>query len=136
MPDWLSREQLLAVNDLTMEEVFVPEWQGKIGVRVMTGAERDRFEGMILDAQEKGQRTANFRARLLSLCLCDQQGGRMFDVKEVDMLGEKSSVALDQLFDVARRINKLTPDEVEKLQGNSVPDLNGASGSSSPPTSA
>lgn len=136
MASWISREQVLSASDLTMEEVFVPEWNGTVGVRVMTGAERDRFEGMILDAQEKGQRTANFRARLLSLCLCDEQGGRMFDVKEVDMLGEKSSVALDQLFDVARRINRLSPDEVDKLQGNSVPDLSAVSGSDLPPISA
>ena len=133
MAGWMNREEVLAASDLTMEEVFVPEWDGIVGVRVMTGAERDRFEGMILDAQERGQRTANFRARLLALCLCDQQGGRMFDVQEVDRLGEKSSVALDQLFDVARRINKLSPDEVDKLQGNSVPDLLAASGSDSPP---
>jgi hypothetical protein len=132
MAGWISREQILAVRDLTIEEVEVDAWGGTIGVRVMTGAERDRFEGMILDAQERGQRTENFRARLLSLCLCDQQGGRLFDTLEIDRLGEKSCVALDQLFDVARRLNKLSPDEVDKLQGNSVPDLNGASGSDSP----
>jgi hypothetical protein len=124
------------MQDLTMEEVFVPEWNGTVGVRIMSGAERDRFEGQMLDYQEQGIRTQNFRARLLVQCLCDEHGGRLFDLSEVEALGAKSSVALDRLFDVARRMNRMTTEEVEKLQGNFEATPDDASGSDLPLPSA
>ena len=134
MTEWMTRDMILAQTDLTLEAVFVPEWNATVGVRVMNGHERDRFEGLMLDYQEQGRRLHNFRARLLVQCLCDEQGGRLFDLSEVEALGEKSSVALDRLFAVAQRLNKLTQEEVDKLQGNSSATPIDASGSDSPAT--
>lgn len=112
----LTRDQILAAADLRIESVDVPEWGGAVGVRVMTGAERDRFEQQM--AAAKGRSVDNVRAGLLALCLCDEAGQRLFEDADVRALGDKSASALSRVFDVALRLNKLSDGDVADLAGN------------------
>jgi len=107
----LTKEQIIGANDLTKEEVDVPEWGGSVIVRTMTGTERDRFEATII-----GKDQSNFRAALLSLCLIDDKGQRLFD-NPVE-LGKKSAAILDRLLGVANRLNGIGKREEEVLLKN------------------
>ena len=40
----LSRDTILAKNDVKVEEVKVPEWGGSVLVRGMSGDQREAFE--------------------------------------------------------------------------------------------
>src|SRR5262245_1568105 len=97
----LSREAILAADDLkpSLEAVFIPEWDGTVHVRVMTGSERDAFEGYF-----DRSRYDNLRAFLLVCCVCDGQGRGLFRPEDVKALGEKSSAALDRVFTAAMRV--------------------------------
>jgi hypothetical protein len=128
----LSREDILRANDLERELVSVPQWGGEVYVRVMTGAERDRYERSLLALDGDRAPVQQFRAHLLALCLCDEYGGRLFDIQEISMLNDKSWVVMDRLYEVAQRLNKTTADAVETLLGNSETTLHDASGSDSP----
>lgn len=129
----LSREQILQHDDLQKELVSVPEWGGEVWVRAMTGAEKDRFEILMAESRTKHDGYApNLRATLASLTVCDAQGGRLFSVEEAEALGEKSSVPLDRIWLVASRINHLTQEEMEKLEGNFETSPNIDSGLTSP----
>ena len=132
----LSREDILRSQDLVREVVSCPEWGGEVYVRVMTGEERDRYEHHMLSLQDlyKDDKVnlQTLRIALLSLCLCDEQGGRLFQFQEMQLLNEKSWVVLDRLYEVASRINKTTVKEIEELVGNSVPTPTDASGSTLP----
>ena len=44
----LSRDEILAADDIQIELLEVPEWGGSIFVKGMTGAERDRFEAGVI----------------------------------------------------------------------------------------
>ena len=58
---------------------------------------------------------------MLLLCaatICDDQGVRMFTNKQVGDLSKKSGHALDRVFTVAQRVNKITDDEIEELEKN------------------
>ena len=61
----LSRDDILKAEDLTTEEVDVPEWGGTVLVRGLTGRERDEFEAsvMVRYAGEMVQDLANIRAK-------------------------------------------------------------------------
>lgn len=113
----LSKEQILAADDLVTEDVDVPEWGGTVRMRTLSGTERDAFEASSIKGNGKNRQVnlQNMRARLVALVLVDENGGRMFADAEVRALGRKSSKALDRLFDKARALNGLSEDDVEEL---------------------
>lgn len=116
----LSRDDILNAQDLPTERVAVPEWGGEVLVRGLTAAERDAFEASIV--KRRGQKTEmdlrNMRARLVAMCVVDEQGNRLFSDQDVEALGRKSASALDRIFEVAQRLSGLRPEDVEEL-GNS-----------------
>ena len=106
----LSKDAILAADDLPRETVNVPEWGGEVLVRTMSGTDRYAFEASLL---EKDGRMENVRARLVALTLCDSQGDRLFDDSEIAALGRKSARALDRVFSVAQRLNGIGVDQVD-----------------------
>jgi len=111
----LTKAEILNADDLPLETVEVPEWGGSVCVRVITGAERDRFEA---DCTNKAVGMENIRARLASLCVCDEAGKRLFSNGECKELGGKSSAALNRIFQAAQKLNVFTEDEIDEIAGN------------------
>jgi len=106
----LSKEAILAADDLPREKVNVPEWGGEVLVRTMSGTDRDAFESSLL---EQDGRMENVRARLVALTLCDAHGDRLFVDSEIAALGRKSARALDRVFSVAQRLNGIGVGQVD-----------------------
>lgn len=112
----LNRDAILAAEDLRTETVQVPEWGGEVKVRSLMGFERDQFEASLF---EDGQKTAsNVRAKLICACTVDDQGDRLFAPADLEALGKKSAAALDRVFTVAQRLNRLARRDVEDLAKN------------------
>ncbi len=102
----LSKDAILAADDLPRETVHVPEWGGDVYVRTMSGTDRDAFETSLIAREgERDGRMENVRARLVALTLCDESGVRLFEDREIAALGRKSARALDRVFAVAQRLN-------------------------------
>jgi len=117
----LTRDLILQANDLPTEEVEVKPWGGAVQVRALTGAERDAFEQSIVEQKGKSTKMnlTNLRARLVALTVVDEEGKRVFSDADARLLGEKSAIALNTVFEVAQRLSGLTPDDVEELTKNS-----------------
>lgn len=116
----LSKDQILASKDLNYEEVSVPEWGGTVKIKTMTGSERDDFEASVYETKGKDASInfKNFRSKLVAKTLVDESGVRLFKDTEVDLLGQKSSKALDRVFSVAQKLNGIGQKEVEELTKN------------------
>lgn len=114
---YLTKEQILAVDDLQAEDVQVPEWGGTVRVRCMTGVERDAFERSNIGEDGK-QDISNFRAKLVARSIVDEHGNRLFSDADIEALGRKSIKALGRCFDVAMRLSAVTDDAVEELEKN------------------
>jgi len=118
---FLTRDDIMAINDLPCEDVLIPEWGNRyVRVRGLTGAERDQFEQSIVEARGKDTRVnlRNIRAKLVALCVVDEEGKRLFKDEDAELLGRKSAVALNRIFEVAQRLSGLRPEDVEELAGN------------------
>ena len=102
--------------------VDVPEWGGVVHIRVMTGMERDAFEG-----QFTKNRYTNLRAYLAVCCCCDATGEDLFKPEDVAELGKKSGVALERIFNECAKLNKLTAADISELQGKSRASRSSAS---------
>lgn len=112
----LSRDQILQAADNGATAVDVPEWGGSVYVRIMSGRERDAFEAQMIASKDRSME--NFRAKMAAVCVCDDQGKRIFSDQDVEALGAKSSTALQRIFDAALRINRMAPGDVEELRKN------------------
>lgn len=132
MAQYLTREQILAADDLLTEDVAVPEWGGTVRVRGLTGAERDAFEqGTIEQRGRKVKaRLVNIRARLASLCIVDEQGQRLFSEADMVELGRKSARPLDRVWDTATRLSGMSESDAEDLELNFEKGQSGGPGSS------
>jgi hypothetical protein len=116
----LDKAGILAQEATKVETVQVPEWQdgASVCVRALRGWERDKFDQFGQDAREKKD-LSHFRAKLVSLCLCDE-GGKSLDFTEADMiaLSNKSAAALDRVFDACRALSGMTRRDVEEVEKN------------------
>lgn len=114
----LSKDQILAAEDLPSRDVEVPEWGGTVRVRTMTGGERDAFETDLWDrsGDEPVYNREHFRAKLLSRCIVDEKGARLFSDKDIEKLSGKSAKALNRLFDAAQEINAISKEEQDAIK--------------------
>lgn len=118
----LDRKSILAADDVRKEKIAVPEWGGDVFLRVLTGTDRDRFEESYADQKMKA-----FRIRFLLLALCDEGGERLFSDDEADILGKKSSVVINRLFEAGWKLNAFTQEAVDALGEDSEAAPSGGS---------
>ena len=114
----LTKAQILAACDVIAEEVDVPEWGGKARVRVMRGTDRDSLAAAIHKATADDAGTFNYRLNLLQRTVVDEDGLPLFGVDELEMLNDKSTSALDRLFEVADRLNSAGSKAVDAAEKN------------------
>ncbi len=114
---FITAAQLAAAKDFEIEAVEVPEWGGWVNIRSLSARERDLFEESI-GAEEGKQNLVNLRARLVVLCLCDEDGGRIFQDGQAEELGAKNAQVISRLFDLARKLSGMTDADVKELEKN------------------
>ena len=112
----LTRDEILAADDLKTKTVQVPEWGGSVKVRTLMGYQRDRFEASIVKGKVVSME--NLRAKLVAESVVSEKGKKLFTTKDVESLGKKSARALDKVFAVAQRLSGLTPADVDELAKN------------------
>lgn len=115
----LSAQEILLAQDLQHEDVQVPEWGGVVRLQALTGAQRDAWEMDMFGADASARNMKNARAKLIARCAVGSDGKPLFTSKDIDSLGNKSAAALDRLFTVAKRINRIGAEDVNELVGNS-----------------
>lgn len=119
----LTRDEILKIQDIKTEEVFIPEWGDGVGVLVrgLTGAERDTFEESVIDQKGKKTRVVmrNARARLVSMSAVDENGKFIFSEADVEALGRKNAAALDRIYEVASRLAGISDEDMDELLKNS-----------------
>lgn len=119
-PTLLSRDAILGAVDTQFEIVEVPEWGGTVRIKGMTASERDRFEDSIMDQKGKDVRLnhVNMRAKLLTMCIVDETGNRVFNNDDIRALGAKSAKAINRCMEVAQTLNGISDEDVGELTEN------------------
>ncbi|VVE28185.1 hypothetical protein PPN31114_03512 [Pandoraea pneumonica] len=130
----LTREQILAADDLAVESVPVPEWGGDVRVRMMSGEQRDQLTAMMVAASDASQNVTavRFGQMVVSLCLVDDDGALLFGADRLDELRKKQPHVIERLALHAIRINGLGPGAVEEAKKPSETIQSSGSGSDSP----
>lgn len=134
----LSKSDIFGADDRRYENVPVPEWNGTVRLRSLTGEERDRYEASMMKrvGNKQVEDLRNARARLVVLAAVNEDGTPLFDANDAAALGRRNAAALDRLFEAACKLSGISNEDVKELEGNSEPANGGPSSSVSPATSA
>jgi hypothetical protein len=123
----LNRDAILDAEDKNYEDVDVPEWGGTVRIAGMTGADRNSYQASMVVLSPNGTvQRLNMQdqlAKLISRCLIDESGERLFSDKDIKALSAKSGAVLDRLGDVAMRLSGLRKEDVEAAAGKSEKTL-------------
>lgn len=113
----LNRKQILECNDIEIETVSVPEWGDEVAVKGLTLAEKDAWTASIMQDGEANVEGAT--AKLCIMCMVGEDGGRLFDLEDVDFIQTKSAAALDRVFQVAQRLSGIGQEDIDETVKNS-----------------
>lgn len=120
MSNLLTKDQILAAEDLHTKDIYIKPWGGYVRIRTMTAHERDKFEQEVFaNKGDKKERMDDIRANLVARTVIDENGKRMFSDKDIKKLSGKSAAALDQIFSEAQELNAVRDQDVEELAKNS-----------------
>jgi len=129
----LTRDQILAKDDLRFEDVDVPEWGGSVRVRELRASEREVFERRVFAAGSAPsvslpKTLGDLRVSLVVKCLVDPStGSRLFKDEDAKDLNEKSATVIARLFSVCSRISGISQEVVDAVVGESEATTGGAS---------
>lgn len=132
------REQILGAEDLPRQSVDTPEWAPavpSVTVRGLTAAERDQYEQGLTERTPDGsvrprRNLKNLRASFVVRVVVNDDGSRVFTDDDIDVLGEKSALVLDRLWDVGRALSGMQT-EVETEENPSTGEQDGDNSSAS-----
>lgn len=118
----LTKEDILQARDVKIEQVDVPEWNGSVFVRSITAAERGQIEeaaAKFKESKGKDSFARTFTVKFASLAICDEEGKRLFDDKDIALLQQKNAAAIARIAEAAQRLSGFTRQEMEELEKNS-----------------
>jgi hypothetical protein len=129
----LTREQLLALaTTRRREKVHLPE-VGDVYVRTITAAEREKWERVCIDeTKDKRPPKGWVRAALVALAACDESGNPLFTAEDTATLASLPTAVAEALYDAAQTLNKISPADVDALEGESEASRSNGSVTSSP----
>jgi hypothetical protein len=111
----MNREQILAKRSTRIVTVEVPEWGGTVHLRALTVGERDRLDQFVQDSKQK---VSGFRSLVLSLCLCDADGNRLFADRQREEIDGLDASVVERLFAAAMPLAGLSQADVKAIEGN------------------
>ena len=118
----LTIEQILAAEDLPVEEIKIPEWGGTVFVRRMTAS--DSIEHTIAIRKIEGDDSESIKRRLgmnVAAFLCDEIGRPIATADQARKLIDKSAAAINRIVEAGQRLNVTGDKEVAALSKNSDP---------------
>jgi hypothetical protein len=109
--------QIFKADDIKTVTVKVPEWGGEVIVKTMNATEKADFE-MTINADGKNKNTHKMREMAIVATVVDKDGKLLFTPADINKLSKKSGAALDRIFDVTDKLNRILASDVETLAKN------------------
>lgn len=121
----LTKEDILAADDVMYEEVYVEEWKGKVRIKILSGVQRDAFENKCV-SQTKGKKIdlTNLRVTLITMAIVNADNTLMFTRQEAIRLNGKNGKVIEALYNATRKLNGIGDDNKKDLAKNSEADQN------------
>ena len=111
----LSKDDIKNVDDLTLRTVAVPEWNGEVCVKSLSGRARSNIEAKVQRDVNPGE----IRIDIVMGGACDEDGNLLFtDKDDRKWLQEKNASALDLIATEILEVSGMNKDSVGDAEGN------------------
>lgn len=116
----LTRNQIIALDDLKPFDVEVPEWGGTIRLRGLSGTERQFVEDWYANHPEANGSRKSFElaTHVIIKVAMDESGARLFQDDDFKTLMTKSGGVADALFSKILKASAMSTKEREEQEGN------------------
>lgn len=119
----LSRDAILAFEDKSVDKVQVEEFGGAICIALLSAAEADDMSSNI------GANGIPNNVFITILGACDEEGKRLFTMKDAQVLAKKPSKALTKIANAVLAFNGVGSGAADAAKNGSGETENGASDS-------
>lgn len=117
-----SRDALLTASKRRLHCFDIPEFEGSVHLRSLSAADRLALRSKWAEAGAKGDSGSfEFQCALVSKCLVDSEGNRIFGDDDAEAIGALDARVLDSLALEAVRISGLSQQAVDTAAKNSEP---------------
>jgi hypothetical protein len=113
----LNRDAILNAADIKYEDVDTPEWGGITRVRMLTAKDKSALEYWSYKNIDS-EKVIELYPRVCIACIVDENGNRIFQDDDLESLMQKNGTVLGRVADVAMKLNKMSPDDVEEAAKN------------------
>lgn len=121
---YMTPDDLLAISDLIIEEMVIPEWVAKDGRRMkiylysLDAAERDKYLNTIQYTDKRGRQKYDLdgsNARLVSLAARDEHGNTLFKgPARIAWLQQRNARVIERIAKRVRAISGLNQEDDEE----------------------
>jgi hypothetical protein len=115
---FLDARGILEQPTLVIEDLYVPEWKGKIRLKMLSAKERDDFETSMVKVGRNGKQqlnNQNFRARLVQLAAVKADGSPLFTRHDIKSLGELPAAGLQRVFNKINEMSAFSEEDLKEL---------------------
>lgn len=121
---YATREQFLAPAKRRFAEVYLPMAEITVRIRSLLESEKEAYESAMLNAKGDIIRSklVEARRRLISLCLCDENGERILSDADLEAMKELHGADLSILQGECQKLSGFSNSDIEELEKNSVDD--------------
>jgi len=115
---FLTKDQILAADDIPFRDVSVPEWPdangepGMVRVAGLDAKEASSFSSKLVSVDGKGNfkelHLDYFMPELLQRTLVDENFKPLFSKQDIEALGKKSAAVMKRLSDIAQELSGLS----------------------------
>jgi hypothetical protein len=115
----LTKEQILAAQSWKVETLHIPGL-GVVGIRALTGAELGKYQARRISivGNEQHYNLEGAAVELVTMCLCDLDGNRLFTDRETNEVGKLPADIIRRIADAATDLNGLSENAVEDAEKN------------------
>lgn len=108
------RDKILSTNDLSWEDVEVPEWDVTVRVVSPTVRERTRIIGAFMGPDGTPDLEAMYPALVIATASDPETGERLFTVDDTEALSGKSGRAVERVAQAALRVAGMSEGAVDE----------------------
>ena len=129
--EFLSKDEILGMDDIPTEEVIVPEWKNrKVLISGLTAAGRNAYQASLseINGNKRKVKLEHSTAKLLVRTIVDANRQPIFTESDIIRLGTKSAAVLERLAKVAVRLSGMD----EEAQGETIKNSVAAQSDDSP----
>lgn len=117
MAKFLTRDQILALQDRKTAVVHVPEWDCDVRIMEMSAGDREAYERMVLRMNDQSKKVepdiSNLRSKMVAISVVDDEGRRVFTDEDVQALARKHHEAIRLIFNKAMSLNRIEEEAEE-----------------------